>query len=98
MATVDLQLTQAEKESIVKGKGHVFKDRSRARAGDLFNVDGKQFEIIDVCERSIERIARQYSLLLEYGSLSGYLEEWNASHSSPCKPEMPLFIHWFRQV
>jgi hypothetical protein len=98
MATVDLQLTQVEKESIVKGQGYVFKDAPHGRAGDTFNVDSKQFEIIDVCARSMSRISRQYGLSHENGSLSSFIKEWNAGHSSPCQPEMSLFIHWFRQV
>jgi hypothetical protein len=98
MTTVDLQLTQTEKERIVRGQCHVYKDAPHGRAGDLFDVGGKQFELIDICERSMDRIARQYGLLREYGSLSGFIEEWEASHPGPCDPEMALFIHWFRQV
>jgi hypothetical protein len=98
LATVDLQLTQAEKERIVGGQSHVYKDTQHGRAGDIFNVNGTQFEIVDICERSINRIAGQYGVLREYGSLPGYIEDWKASHSSPCDPEMSLFIHWFRQI
>jgi hypothetical protein len=97
MGTVDLQLTQAEKESIVKGKSHVFKDMPHGRAGDTFDVDGRRFEVIDVCERPISRIDR-YSVLREYSTLPTFIEEWNASHSSPCGPETFLFIHWFRNI
>jgi hypothetical protein len=98
MTTVDLQLTQGEKERIVGGQSHVYKDTPHGHAGDIFNVDGKRFEIIDICERSMDRIAGKYGVLWEYGSLSSFIEERKASHPGPCEPEMALFIHWFRQI
>lgn len=98
MRTVDLHLTEAEKDSILKGRGYVLKDTPYGRAGDTFAVDGKRFEIIDVNERSLNRLSRQCDSIIECGALSSYISERKTQNSTPDDPGTSIFIHWFRQI
>lgn len=96
MAIVDLQLTEADTKHILRGASLVFKEAPCGRAGDTFVVDGREFEIVDVCERTMGAIARQYSVFGGYKSLPDMIKAWDASHARPCRADSVLFIHWFR--
>jgi hypothetical protein len=98
MTMVDLQLTQSEKERIARGTGLVYKDAPCGRAGDIFTLDGKKYEIIDVCERSLNVVAKKYTVLGGYATIAEFVAAWEARHRSSCEPGMSLFIHWFRQI
>ena len=98
MSKIDLDLSENEKERIIGGRGYILKETPYGRAGDTFAINGCRFEIIDVCERSLSRISRQYPLISECEYLSGYIKEWEARHRSQCEPGTSLFIHWLRQI
>ena len=99
MGTVDLRLTPAEQQSILRDrKRHVFKDTSRARAWDTFTVNGERFEIIDVSERSLGAIASAYYPIEGCRSPGDFIRAWKARHSGDWRPEQTVFIHWFREA
>jgi hypothetical protein len=98
MGTIELELSEVEKDLIMGGRGFILKETPYGRAGDTFAISGRRFEIIDVCERSLGRISRQYPQISECDYLSGYIKGWEARHRRECEPGTSLFIHWFRQI
>ncbi len=99
MSTVNLHLTSAEEAGILnKRKGYVFKDRPWGKAGDTFSVDGRQFELIDVSERSLNNVSQKYHTMDGYATPSDFLSGWKTVYGSEGDPGSILYIHWFRDI
>lgn len=96
---VDLHLTQEEEKYILnQGTRHVFRNAPLARAWDTFQVNGKQYEIIDVSERPLNTVANSYYRMENYGTPEEFIGGWKARNSGKWDPEQVLYIHWFRDV
>lgn len=99
MGTVNLNLTPDEVTGILsKGKSYVFKDHPYGKAGDKFSINGRKFELIDVCERSLNVISRYYHIMDGYPTSADFVSGWKAAHSGEWDPGAVLYVHWFRDV
>lgn len=99
MGTVNLHLTPEEAAGIIsKGKSYVFKDQPQGRAGDNFFVNGRKFELIDVCERSLSIISQSYHTLDGYPTSTDFISGWKAAHNGEWNPEAVRYVHWFRDI
>jgi hypothetical protein len=99
MSIVNLHLTPDEEAGILKkGKSYVFKARPQGRTGDIFAINGRQFELIDVCERSLSMISRQYHTMDGYASPSDFVAGRKDDHGDKQGLDTKLYIHWFRDI
>ncbi len=99
MGNVNLHLTQDEESDILKkGRGYVFKSRPQGRTGDIFSIDGRRFELVDVCERSLSMISKQYYTLKGYSTPSDFAAAWKREHPGEWNPDAKLYVHWFRDI
>jgi hypothetical protein len=82
MGNVNLRLTHDEEADILKkGRSYVFKTTPQGRTGDTFSIDGRRFELIDVCERSMDSVSRQYHTMGGYSTPSDFDAAWKRGHS-----------------
>lgn len=99
MGNVNIQLTQDEEADILKrGRGFVFKSTPQGRAGDTFSIDGRRFELVDVCERSLSMVSQQYYTIDGYSTPSDFSAAWKRAHRGVWDPDAKLYVHWFRDV
>jgi hypothetical protein len=96
MADIDLELTRAEKAAILNGCGHLYRDRPMGKAGDLFSIQGKRFEIIDVSQRTLETVANNYYSMEGFTSPCDFMEAWKTGRPGRWEPEKRVYVHWFR--
>jgi hypothetical protein len=93
-----MQFSETEKDDVVRqGKSHLYKPVPLGRPGDTFTVDGRQFEIVDVSERTLKAIASRHYRMDGYDSPEDFIRNWTAHHSLQ-DPEFRLYIHWFRKI
>ncbi len=96
---INLNLTQDEECRILADRArHVFREAPVGRAWDIFGVNGKRFELIDVSERSLAVAASTYYRLERCGSPEDFIRRWKADHRGHWDPEQMIFIHWFRDI
>lgn len=99
MGNVNFHLTQDEEADILtKGRGFVFKNTPQGRAGDTFSIDGRRFELIDICERSLGTVSRQYYTIDGYSTPADFAAAWKRTHRVEWNPDAKLYVHWFRDV
>lgn len=98
MGNVDLHLTQDEMADIMKkGRGYVFKESPQGRTGDTFSINGRRFELVDVCERPLSTIFRQYYTISGYTSPSDFAADLKRAHGESAS-DSKLYVHWFRDI